>query len=368
LKTTFFNQNLAFFMNKLTRWIALGLCFMAFVACKKQDIQPRVSSSPPISNDKASAAITSYLTGSAADINTTTTGGAVLMGGSTDVDEAFRWMIQKSGGGDFVVIRASGADGYNSYIYSDLGGVNSVETLILDSRTKAQDATVAQKIRNAEALFIAGGNQANYVNYWKDTPVEDAINHLINTKKVPVGGTSAGCAILGQQYFSALNGSVTSDEALANPYNRYMTIGSNDFVNYAFLANTITDTHYNNPDRKGRHFTFLARMVKDWSLNAKGIGVEERTAVLIDQNGLAKVVGVNKAYFLQRNNGSNPEQCVNRKTLTWNNSQQAVKVYEIQASATVAGASASLDLTNWTSASGGVWKFMSSNNGSFLYQ
>jgi len=290
------------------------------------------------------------------------------MGGSTDVDEAIRWMIQKSGGGDFVVIRASGADGYNPYIYSELGGVNSCETLLLDSRTAAQDASVAQKIRNAEALFIAGGNQANYVNYWKDTPVEEAINYLINTKKVHVGGTSAGCAILGQQYYSALSGSVTSTQVLANPYHRYVTIGNNDFVNAPFLANTITDTHYNNPDRKGRHFGFLARMTKDWNLQAKGIGVEERTAVLIDQNGTAKVVGEAKAYFLQRHNSSVPEQCVSKKTLTWNRSGQAVRVYEIQASTTVAGATANLDLTNWTTGSGGIWKFMSSNNGSFLYQ
>jgi cyanophycinase len=355
-------------MNKFTQWTALSLGLTLLMTCQKAELQTPIQANDSINAAKAPSTITSYLTGSAADVSTTTTGGTVLMGGSTDVDEAFRWMIQKSGGGDFVVIRASGADGYNSYIYSDLGGVNSVETLILDSRTKAQDATVAQKIRNAEALFIAGGDQANYVNYWKDTPVEDALNFLINTKKVPIGGTSAGCAIMGQQYFGALSGSVTSSQALANPYNRYMTIGNNDFVNNPFLLATITDTHYNNPDRKGRHFSFLARMVKDWSLNAKGIGVEERTAVLIDQNGLAKVVGINKAYFLLRNNGSSPEQCVNRQALTWNNNQQAVKVYEIQASATVAGANASLDLTNWTSVNGGIWKFMSSNNGNFLYQ
>ncbi|MCU0446539.1 MAG: cyanophycinase [Microscillaceae bacterium] len=354
-------------MFKFTNIIFWSLIGLSLGACQKSNTQPNPASGQVDDQTKAPAKITSYLTGDAADVNTTTTGGAVLMGGSTDVDEAFRWMIQKSGGGDFVIIRASGADGYNPYIYTDLGGVNSVETFILDSRTKAQDAAVAQKIRNAEALFIAGGDQANYVNYWKDTPVEDAVNYLINTKKVPVGGTSAGCAIMGQQYFGALNGSVTTSQALTDPYNRYMTIGSSDFISQPFLTNTITDTHYNNPDRKGRHFAFLARMTKDWNLNAKGIGVEERTAVLIDQNGLAKVVGSAKAYFLQRYNNSTPEQCVSKKTLTWNNNQQAVRVYEIQASGTVATASASIDLSNWATVNGGVWKFMSSNNGVFSY-
>jgi len=348
------------FLKKIGYLLALGI---AFSACQKED---SVSATPNVPTTPTKN-YTSYLVGDAADVKTTTTGGTVLMGGGTDVDEAIRWMIQKSGGGDFVVIRASGSDGYNSYIYTDLGGVNSVETILITSRSIAQNAEVADKIRNAEALFIAGGNQANYVNHWKDTPVEEAINYLVNTKKVPVGGTSAGCAIMGEQYYSALAGSVTSAQMLANPYHIDATIGNKDFLNNPFLAATITDTHYDNPDRKARHLGFLARMSKDWALNAKGIGVEEKTAVLIDQNGLAKVVGSAKAYFLQKNNAL-PEECSPEKTLTWNNNKQAVKVYEIQASTTFSAADASLDLTNWTTANGGIWKFMSSNAGTFLYQ
>jgi hypothetical protein len=39
-------------------------------------------------------------------------------------------MIDKAGGGDFVVVRATGSDGYNQYIY-DMGGVDSVESLVI---------------------------------------------------------------------------------------------------------------------------------------------------------------------------------------------------------------------------------------------
>ena len=78
------------------------------------------------------------------------------MCGGTDVDAAFRWMIGKAGGGDFVVIRATGTDAYNPYIYG-LGTVDSVETVIIKNRAAASDAFVMDKIRNAEALFIAGG-------------------------------------------------------------------------------------------------------------------------------------------------------------------------------------------------------------------
>ncbi|QSB28795.1 GEVED domain-containing protein [Flavobacterium sp. CLA17] len=296
---------------------------------------------------------TSWITGSTSDVNATTTGGTCLMGGGTDNDDAIKWMIQKSGGGDFVVIRSTGTAGYNDYIYG-LGTVNSVETILIDSRSKAGIAEIATKIRNAEALFIAGGDQATYVSYWKDTPVEDAINYLINTKKVPVGGTSAGCAIQGKYYYSAANSSVTSAQSLANPYNSDMTIGVNDFLNNPILANVITDTHYNNPDRRGRQTAFIARMWKDLGagLNAKGIGVYEKTAVCIDQNGMAKVfapASANYAYFYQFDTSSTPETVTSGSALTWNNSGKGVKIIKIEGDNT---GSTTLNLNDWTTVSG----------------
>lgn len=298
---------------------------------------------------------TSWKVGSTTDVTTTTTGGICLMGGGTDNDDAIKWMFQKAGGGDVVVLRSAGTDGYNTYMYSELGvPVNSVETIIIDTRAKASIAAIATKIRNAEALFIAGGDQATYVSYWKDTPVEDAINYLINTKKVPVGGTSAGCAILGQYYYSAANSSVTSAQALANPYASGVTIGVNDFLSSPYLANVITDTHYDNPDRRGRQTTFLARMWKDLGagLNAKGIGVFEKTAVCIDQNGLARVFApttASFAYFYQIESNSTPETVVSGTPLTWNNTGKGVKIVKIPGN--TAGSN-TFDLNNWVTTSG----------------
>lgn len=96
-----------------------------------------------------------YLTGSATDVSGVTTLGIGLMGGGTDVDALFTWMSDRAGGGDFVVIRASGEDGYNQYVF-DLGDFDSVETLVLKNRSASSDPFVLQTIRNAEALFIAG--------------------------------------------------------------------------------------------------------------------------------------------------------------------------------------------------------------------
>ncbi len=301
------------------------------------------------------------LVGDPADVTKSTTGGTCLMGGGTDVDAAFNWMISKSGGGDFVVIRVDNSNGYNSYIY-DMGGVNSVETVVIAKAADANNAVISTKIRNAEALFITGGDQANYVRLWKNTLVEDAVNYLINTKKVPVGGTSAGCAILGSSYFSALNGSVTSAQALANPYNSLVTLGHDDFINIPVLKNSITDQHYTQRGREGRLVTFLARMYKDKTiLIPRGIASDEQTAVCIDENGIATVFGLNNAYFLQITS-SGPETCVAGKPLTWNNTAKAIKGYRIKGSATGNG---SFDLKNYSTVSGGDWLYYYVNSGIF---
>ncbi|MBB6110179.1 cyanophycinase [Mucilaginibacter lappiensis] len=291
--------------------------------------------------------------GDTANVNTPVKAGLVMIGGGRDVDEAFKWMIDRSGGGDVVIIRASGKNGYNPYIYG-LGKVNSVETLKIDSRELANNDTVAYIIRNAEMLFIAGGDQSNYMNYWRGTKTMDAINYLLNVKHVPVGGTSAGCAIMGGIYYSGENASVTADQALANPYNPLVKLYHDDLLHAPFLQSVITDQHYITRDRQGRHVAFLSRIIKDWNLFANGIAADEHTAVCVDENGHATVIGTSKAYFLITNSQKPPEVCDPGKPLTWNNNQQAIRVYEVQGTATGNG---SFDVANFNEvqASGGKW-------------
>jgi cyanophycinase len=291
---------------------------------------------------------TYFVTGSSNDVVKTTTKGTVLMGGGTDVDAAFQWMIGKSGGGDFVVIRATGTDAYNPYIYG-LGTVDSVETLIITTRTGAADPFVVNKIRNAEALWIAGGDQSDYINLWKGTPVADAINYVANTKGAPVGGTSAGLAVLGQFIYTGASGSVTSSQALANPFHRYVTL-DRDFVSIANLGGVITDSHFVTRDRLGRSVAFLARIINNgWASEVKGVGVDEATAMLVNPDGSATRVGSGAVYFLRT---PGPAQvCVSGTPLTFQN----IAVYKVSGAAT-------FNFATWTG-SGGLSYTVSANSG-----
>jgi beta-aspartyl-peptidase (threonine type) len=300
--------------------------------------------------------------GDPADVETPVKGGVVLMGGSTSVDAAFKWMLARSGGGDVVILRATGTDAYNSYI-DELGKSNSVETLKIDSRELANNDTVANIIRHAEMLFIAGGDQSNYLRFWQGTKTDAAINYLLNVKKAPVGGTSAGCAILSGLYYSGEAGSAVSIETLANPYDAIVTLHNNDFLHAPYLHDVLTDQHYLARGREGRQVTFLARIAKDWKLFAKGIAADERTAVCIDAQGNATVMGSSKAYFIYTSKATPPERCVAGEPLHWSAHQKALQVYELPASD-----SSRFDVAHFSTskAHGGTWSWWWVDNGKLV--
>ena len=315
-----------------------------------------------------SQSYTSFFTGDTADVNTSTQFGLCLMGGATEEDHAMRWFLQKSGGGDVVVLRTTGGNGYNAYLYSQLGiSVNSVETILFNNATAAYDPYVLRRITGAEAIFIAGGDQSTYMQYWRGTPVESLINYLSAIKKVPIGGTSAGMAILGWSFNSATAGSVTSAQALSNPFSSLVTVEQNNFLKLSFMQKTITDTHYDNPDRRGRHIVFLSRMMAANGDTVRGIACDEYTAVCIDSMGIARAFGSapiydDNAYFLQVNPQlpNNPEILVSGTPLTWDRNHAAIKVYNIKAD--TAG-SKTFDMNTWCLGTGGTWQNWYVQNG-----
>ncbi len=230
-----------------------------------------------------------WLTGNPADAQPTPTrAGLFLSGGGGDVSAAWKWFVACAGGGDLVVLRASGADGYNDYIFSNIGGVDSVETILFKDATAAHDPRVLEIIARADGIFMAGGDQAKYVAYWKGTPVGAALNAHLRAGK-PLGGTSAGLAVLGQYYFPALHDSVTSATALRDPFHRSVTLGGG-FIAAPPLAGVITDSHFMARQRLGRLIVFLARLqAEEKPPRLVGLGVDEGTALCVEPDGAATV-------------------------------------------------------------------------------
>jgi cyanophycinase len=240
-----------------------------------------------------------FLTGDPANVTPRTSFGVFLAGGGKDQDAGFEWFLNKAGNGDIVILRASGGDGYHGYLQKLRPQVNSIETILFRSREASSDPVVLEKIRNADGLFLAGGDQWNYIRYWKDSPVEDAIHELV-ARGVPVGGTSAGLAVLGEFAFSAEHDTVRSPDALADPFHPKVTIATG-FLRLPHLGCVITDSHFKQRDRMGRLLVFLARIRHGESRcrTSRGIAIDERTAVLMEADGSARVVGEGEARFLE---------------------------------------------------------------------
>lgn len=312
---------------------------------------------------------TSYFTGNINDINVAPSGGVCLMGGASEDDNAMTWFLQQANGGDILVLRASGSDGYNDYMYSELGvSVNSVETIVFNDSSASNETYIHQKIQQAEAIWFAGGDQWNYISYWRNNTINSLINDAISNRNIIIGGISAGMAIQGGFYFSAQNGTVTSSTALSNPFDNNITVDSLPFISNQYLSDVITDTHYDDPDRKGRHVVFLARILVDYGIKAKGIACDEHTAVCIDTNGIAKIYGGyptydDNVYFIQTNcelTSVIPENCSANNPLDWNLGNAAIKVYSIKGTA---NGSNTFDLNDWKTGTGGVWEDWYVNNG-----
>jgi len=239
------------------------------------------------------------------------------MGGGTRQDPAFQFLCALANGGDFLVLSANDRDDYvkkeNEKIWA-ICPLNSAATLSFSSREDADDLTVVKIIEQAESIFIAGGDQSDYVRYWQDTPVQDALNRHISAGK-PIGGSSAGLAILGEFSFASLIDTIHSPEALGNPYGNKVTL-TRDFLTVPLLRDTITDTHFVKRDRLGRLLVFMARILEDgWANEIRAIAVEENTALLVESDGASRIVGQGPVYFLEANQP--PQVCAYRRPLTF---------------------------------------------------
>jgi cyanophycinase len=230
-----------------------------------------------------------------------TQGGVVLFGGGGRVDAGFRFIAERAGHGHIVILRAVSDDSYDptdgdygESFLKDWGPVVSAETIVFHNRDASSDSRVVKSLTEADGIFLAGGDQANYIKYWKGTPVQDALNAHVRAHR-PIGGSSAGLAVLGRYAYTALDGgSMESRVALANPFDAGMTL-ERDFLDCPGLEHVITDTHFSARSRLGRLIAFIARINRDDpSAKIHGIGVDEASALLVDDHGKGRLAAGSK--------------------------------------------------------------------------
>ncbi|MCX7283151.1 MAG: cyanophycinase [Novosphingobium sp.] len=251
-----------------------------------------VSTAAPALADTSAAPLERFVYGNpAAPTPAPVSGGLLLNGGGARNAKALRWFFEKAGRGHIVILSASfGKDTAAEFMRHPQGPV-SVELLIFHARAQSSDRAVLAALAHADGIFISGGDQSRYVNFWRGTEVARLLDAHVAAGK-PLGGTSAGLAILGEKLYGAMDdGSVTSKEALAAPFSPAITI-EGDFLHLPQLQGVLTDSHFKERDRLGRLLAFLAKAQQDRPDNAAamiGLGIDEDTALAVEPDGTARV-------------------------------------------------------------------------------
>jgi cyanophycinase len=213
--------------------------------------------------------------------------GLLLSGGGEWDIGAFRWFAAKAGHGHIVVLRASLGPEIGEAFMTKVGGVASVETFVFDSRKAAYDPRILSAVEQADGIFIAGGDQSRYVRFWQATPLSALLDRL--AKDHPIGGTSAGLAIMGWTGYGAFGDGIASPEALANPVGPEVTVVG-DFLHLPHMRRIFTDSHFMIRDRMGRLIAFLAKVRQDGAWQILGLGIDERASLVVEADGQTRLM------------------------------------------------------------------------------
>lgn len=180
-----------------------------------------------------------------------------------------------------------------STCFRDAGAAEVAQFWI--NSTNAGDEKIVATIRAAHIVWMRGGSQTRYVQFWKGTPIESAIRSVFDRGGV-IGGTSAGCAVLGEFIYDAADGSCPPMDALRNPYADTISF-TTDFLR--LTPGVIFDSHFAERARFTRLAVFLGRIHADFDRRVVGIGLDARTALCVGPDGRARVLGTGAATVMR---------------------------------------------------------------------
>lgn len=202
-------------------------------------------------------------------------------------DAPYGWIVEKSNSGKIIILGVSSSVTTWLPNYFMSLGADTAYNKVISSTSQANLQSTYDELITAKAIFIRGGDQWDYINLWKGTKVDSAIDYVFQNGGV-IAGTSAGAAVLGEVDFSAQSGSAYSDEALLNPFYSRMKF-ENNFLN--LIPNVLFDTHFIERGRHGRLIAMLYNQHFNTGRDLIGAGIDDRTAICISPDGVGEVMG-----------------------------------------------------------------------------
>lgn len=219
----------------------------------------------------------------------------LVIGGGERPPEAIRKFVEWSGGAKSRILVITWASGVPDESYASLekqfqtsnaGLVEHAPIRPLDGEKRAR---FVEQLNNASGVFFSGGDQ----NRIMDVLADDALLQLVKSKYnsgIPFGGTSAGAAVM-------------SDPMMTGDADLKVLDGTKVGVRkgLGLAPNVIFDQHFLVRQRHNRLFGLIIANPK-----MLGIGIDEDTSVMIEDNRRLAVVGATQVMFVHSKNGRAP--------------------------------------------------------------
>lgn len=160
-------------------------------------------------------------------------------------------------------------------------GIKNIKKLDIKGRSDAFNNVNIELVKQCSILFFTGGDQLRITSILGGTPINEAIKELCKSKAFIVG-TSAGASVMSDTM--VVEG---KDDESPRKCTLKMSPG------LGLVKNIMIDQHFAQRGRVGRLLTGIAQ-----NPEVLGIGIDEDTAIVVSDEGIAEVIGSGAVYFV----------------------------------------------------------------------
>ncbi len=239
-------------------------------------------------------------------------GKLIIIGGHEDKEndkEILKIVAKHVGDGRLCIVTVASSVGDEQWeeysrVFKSLG-IKKLTHLDVVHRTESIDHRALKAVKDADAVFFTGGDQLKITSELGGTLVADRINEIYHNGGV-IAGTSAGASVMGE--IMMVSGDADKTFRIGAGLNMSPGLG--------FAPKLLIDQHFAERGRIGRLLAAVAHNPR-----YLGIGIDEDTAIVMDESKCFKVIGSGAVYVIDahESNGQNISEAVMDTTLSIHN-------------------------------------------------
>lgn len=212
-------------------------------------------------------------------------GHLVIIGGAEDREGAkviLSRFIELAGGPSAKIVVLTAASTAQKELWEiyerafrDLGA-RDYSHLKISNREQASDPRHADRILNADGVFMTGGDQKRLCAVIGGTLIDSAMHRIFRERGACIAGTSAGASAMSEHMLATS----TADDLLPEKGETSVSAG------LGFLQRAVIDQHFSQRRRLGRLLEIVAQ-----NPYLLGVGIDEDTALVVENRAGFEVIG-----------------------------------------------------------------------------